>query len=66
MQLAGVGVTSPTDSWANRIWQSVLVLIVGAVGARMVWELLEPMLPMLFAIAGLVGVIGLAGRRSSR
>ena len=42
----GVG---PSTSGVSRLWQAVLVLLAAALAARLVWELLAPLVPVLLA-----------------
>jgi hypothetical protein len=47
----------PDASGLSRLWQAVLVLVGAAFGARLVWELLRPLLPALLAGAVLILLI---------
>lgn len=51
-------------SWQSRVWSALLVLVAVAVGARIVWEVLHPLLGGLLVLVVLVGLFGLLiGRR---
>lgn len=38
-----------SSSWGGKVFSALLLLILIAVGARVVWELIAPMLPMLIS-----------------
>lgn len=40
----------------SRVWQAALVLLAAAVVARLVWELLQPLLPSLLLLVIAVGL----------
>jgi hypothetical protein len=42
------------------LWQAVIVLVLAAGAARLVWALLEPVLPVLLVLVVLVGSLSLA------
>ena len=44
------------ESWTRKVWQGLLLLVVIAIGARVVYGLLAPLLPVLIALV----VLGLA------
>ena len=50
-------------SLLSRALAAVTTLVVVAVGARLVWELLHPLLGPLLVLLGLLFVIGFAVRR---
>jgi hypothetical protein len=39
------------DPWTRKAWQALLLLVVIAIGARVVYGLLVPLLPGLIAVA---------------
>ena len=39
------------QQWQKRVLQAVLMLVVVAAGARLVWALLEPAVPVLVSLA---------------
>ena len=54
---------SSPRSWISRVLAAVATLVVVAVGARLVWMLLEPLLGLLIVAAGLLGILAwLIGR----
>jgi hydrogenase-4 membrane subunit HyfE len=54
------------QQWQKRVLQAVVMLVVVATGARLVWALLEPAVPELVSLAVVLVVLGVAvyGRRS--
>lgn len=50
-------------SWQYRVLTALLLLILIAVGARFMWEVLSPMLPTLIALSIVVGLVWLFFRR---
>lgn len=48
----------PPASWTAKAWSAVFALLAIAVGARLVWMLLAPLLPFLVG----VGVVLLAAQ----
>jgi hypothetical protein len=56
-------VTGESRHWTNRAWQGLLLLLVIAIGARVVYGLLVPLLPFLGGMAMLVVVFLLAFSR---
>lgn len=55
--------SSSPQSLISRALTAVTTLVIVAVGARLVWELLRPALGLLLVLAGLLVVLGLALRR---
>jgi hypothetical protein len=55
----------PGSSWLAGVARVVGLLLVVALAARVIWELLVPLLPALGVLLVLVAVVGwLVGRRS--
>lgn len=55
----------PGGSLLQMVWQATLVVLMAAVVARVVWEVLRPLVPGLLVAVILVGMYGfmLKGRR---
>lgn len=52
------------EHWTKKVWQGLLLLLVVAIGARVIYGLLVPLLPVVVAGIALVGVCALVfGRR---
>jgi NhaP-type Na+/H+ or K+/H+ antiporter len=49
---------APATSNLTRLWQAVVVLLATAFAARLVWELLKPLLPILLLVGLLVAIYG--------
>lgn len=56
------GQPSPS-SWTAKAWSAVFALLAIAIGARLVWMLLAPMLPLLIG-AGVVVLVAQYWRRN--
>lgn len=48
--------TSNPAGWRQKVFQAVLLLLVVALGARVVANLLEPIVPALMVVALLCGI----------
>jgi hypothetical protein len=56
--------TEPASTpWLKRALQAVVTLIVIALGARLAWDLLRPLLGGLIVLAGLLALLGALIRR---
>lgn len=52
------------SSWHSRLGKGLLLVVVVALAARLIWELLFPLLPALGVLLVLTAVVGwLVGRR---
>ena len=56
--------TNP-QSWTSRVLAAVVTLVVVAVGARLAWDLLRPLLGAFIVLGAILAIIGLAIRRWS-
>ncbi len=57
--------SSAPQSWLRRVLAAVATVLVVAVGARLAWEILHPLLGPLLVLFCLLVIIGfLVGRRS--
>ena len=54
---------SDKEHWTKRAWHGLLLLLVIAIGARVVYGLLVPLFPVLGAGAALLGVYFMLFRR---
>jgi hypothetical protein len=54
-------------SWVGRVRQAVLTLLLAAVGVRIVWAVLAPVVPILVSLVVVLVVLSVAvfGRRST-
>lgn len=54
---------TPTQGWQSRVGSALLIVLVTAVVARVVWSLLAPLVPVLTVLALLLGLAMLLFRR---
>lgn len=57
----------PVKTWVGRVRQAVITLLVVAAGARLAWDLLDPVVPILVSLAVVICVlwVALGGRIKS-
>lgn len=53
------------NSLLTQVWRGALVLVLSAFGARLVWELLKPLLPVALILLLLVAIFSLLRRPRS-
>jgi len=53
-----VNVPSPR-SWRQQVLSGLVVVVAVAVGARVAWEVLAPLVPTALVLIGLLGLFGL-------
>jgi hypothetical protein len=47
------------ESWKRRVTNALVLVVLIAVGARVAWDLLAPLVPMVLVVIGLVTLFGL-------
>lgn len=52
------------EHWTKKVWQALLLLLVVAAGARVVYGLLVPLVPVALVVIALIAIyVLLIGRR---